>query len=197
MNYDIWGPWSPTVGPNSPLDDSCATPANRVGSATSAVAKWTKAGFPANQLVLGVPGHGHSYRVHQSKAFPLTSYPSFDASSPPVGDSWDDAGGKDVCGNVQVQGGNINFWGLIEKGFLNDDGSVKAGISSAYDKCSQTPYVYNPKTEIMVAYDNPQSFAAKGSFIKKQALAGFYMWEAGGDFNNILIDSIRHTVGGR
>ncbi|KAG6885608.1 hypothetical protein C0993_012355 [Termitomyces sp. T159_Od127] len=138
MNYDIWGPWSPTVGPNSPLDDSCATPANRIGSATSAIAKWTKAGFPISQLILGVPGHGHSYRVHRSEAYPLTSYPSFDASSPPPGDSWDDAGGVDVCGNVQAQGGNINFWGLIEKGFLNDDGSVKTGISSAYDKCTQT-----------------------------------------------------------
>ncbi|KAH0587892.1 Chitinase A1 [Termitomyces sp. J132] len=200
MNYDIWGPWSPTVGPNAPLKDSCAAPAHQVGSATSAVARWTKAGIPANQILLGVPSYGHSFRVRKAEAYKagtttLASYPSFDASSPPTGDSWDDGAGTDVCGNPQTQGGLFNFWGLIVNGFLDDNGSVKAGISSAYDKCSETPYVYNPKTEVMVSYDNKQSFAAKGNFIIQNKLAGFAMWEAGGDYNNLLVDSIRHAVG--
>ncbi|KAG6817892.1 hypothetical protein H0H87_001724 [Tephrocybe sp. NHM501043] len=201
MNYDIWGPWSPTVGPNAPLKDSCATSANQAGSATTAVAKWTAAGIPHNQLLLGVPAYGHSFRVRKAQAFTsgsattLTSYPQFDSSAPPVGDSWDDAAGVDVCGNTQAQGGVINFWGLIANGFLNKDGSVKSGIVSAYDTCSETPYVYNPKTEVMVSYDNVKSFAAKGTFIKEKALAGFAMWEAGGDYDNILINSIRHSAG--
>ncbi|KAG6854346.1 hypothetical protein C0991_007851 [Blastosporella zonata] len=201
MNYDIWGPWSPTVGPNAPLYDSCAAAANQVGSAASAVAKWTKAGIPNGQLLLGVPAYGHSFRVHKVQAYKsgsstvLASYPLFDASSHPAGDSWDDLPGVDVCGNQQNQGGVINFWGLIANGYLNNDGSVKAGISSAYDTCSQTPYVYNPKTEVMVSYDNARSFDAKGSFIKTNALAGFAMWEAGGDHNNILINAIRKSAG--
>ncbi|KAG6861563.1 hypothetical protein C0995_014859 [Termitomyces sp. Mi166 len=200
MNYDIWGPWSPTVGPNAPLDDSCATVVNRVGSATSAVAQWTKAGIPTKQLLLGVPSYGHSFRVRKADAYKpgtttLTSYPPFDTSSPPVGDAWDDAAGLDVCGNPQTQGGVFNFWGLIVNGFLNNDGSVKTGISYMYDKCSQTPYVYNPETEVMVAYDNRQSFAAKGNFITQRQLGGFAMWEAGGDYNNILMDSIRQALG--
>lgn len=34
MDYDIWGPgYTPSVGPNSPLYDSCAAPANQKGSA--------------------------------------------------------------------------------------------------------------------------------------------------------------------
>ncbi|KAG6910992.1 hypothetical protein DXG01_006046 [Tephrocybe rancida] len=201
MNYDIWGPWSPTVGPNAPLDDSCAADANKAGSATSAFAKWTKAGIPSGQLLLGVPAYGHSFRVPKAHAYrpgstvSLANYPQFDASSPPVGDSWDDPAGVDVCGNQQSQGGVINFWGLIANGFLNHDGSVKSGIDSAYDTCSQTPYVYNHKTQIMVSYDNAKSFAAKGSFIKAKSLGGFAMWEAGGDHNNILINSIRHSAG--
>ena len=48
MNYDIWGSWSNTVGPNAPLDDSCA--AVQAGSATSAVKAWTGAGFPASKV---------------------------------------------------------------------------------------------------------------------------------------------------
>jgi chitinase len=47
----------------------------------------------------------------------------------------------------------------------------------------------------MVAFDNTQSFAAKGSFIKSNGLRGFAMWEAGGDSNDILLDSIRKAVG--
>lgn len=48
MSYDVWGSWSTTVGPNAPLDDSCA-PAKE-GSATSAVKAWTAAGFPASKV---------------------------------------------------------------------------------------------------------------------------------------------------
>lgn len=201
MNYDIWGPWSPTVGPNAPLDDSCAAASNQAGSAVSAVKKWVKAGIPSNQLVLGVPGYGHSFRVRKASAFKpgsttvLAAYPMFDASDRPVGDAWDDPAGVDVCGAQQPQGGVINFWGLIQNGFLNGDGNVKSGIASAFDTCSQTPYVYNPKTEVMVSFDNAQSFAAKGNFIKANALRGFAMWEAGGDHNNILINSIRSAAG--
>jgi hypothetical protein len=49
MVYDVWGSWSPTVGPNAPLNDSCAPTADRDGSAVSAVNAWTSANFPANQ----------------------------------------------------------------------------------------------------------------------------------------------------
>lgn len=53
------------------------------------------------------------------------------------------------------------------------------------------PYVYNPETQILVTYDNGQSFASKGDFIKTMGLKGFSMWEAAGDPNNILINAIR------
>ncbi|KAG6832174.1 hypothetical protein H0H92_004905 [Tricholoma furcatifolium] len=203
MNYDIWGPWSPTVGPNAPLNDTCAASANQAGSAVSAVAKWSTAGFPTHQIVLGVPSYGHAFSVPKANAFKsgsatvLASYPDFSSSIHPAGDAWDDQPGVDVCGNQQNQGGIFNFWGLISGGFLNQDGSVnvKNGIVSSYDTCSQTPYVYNPNTEVMVSYDNAKSFAAKGSFIKDKALGGFAMWEVGGDHNNILINSIRNSVG--
>lgn len=108
MNYDIWGSWSSSVGPNAPLDDSCASPANQQGSATSAVAAWTKAGMPAHQIVLGVASYGHSFSVTPSNAVKngaLTAYPAFVASNQPVGDAWDDTPGVDVCGNQQGAGG--------------------------------------------------------------------------------------------
>lgn len=48
MNYDVWGAWSADVGPNAPLNDSCA--AVQAGSATSAVKAWTDAGFPVSKV---------------------------------------------------------------------------------------------------------------------------------------------------
>jgi chitinase len=49
MNYDVWGSWSTGVGPNAPLDDSCAPV--KAGSATSALQAWTSAGFPASKAI--------------------------------------------------------------------------------------------------------------------------------------------------
>jgi chitinase len=56
--------------------------------------------------------------------------------------------------------------------------------------------MYNAMSEVMVSYDDPHSFAAKGAFIKKQNLRGFAMWEAGGDHKDSLLDSIKASAGG-
>lgn len=55
--------------------------------------------------------------------------------------------------------------------------------------------MYNPNTEVMVSYDDAESFAAKGRFINTQGLLGFAMWEAGGDYQDILLDSISGAMG--
>ena len=144
MNYDVWGSWSPTVGPNAPLNDTCAATQNRVGSAVSAVQTWHAAGFPLRQIVLGVASYGHSFKVNKTDAFEpgsmtlLAPYPRFNSSAHPKGDSWDSSTGVDVCGNVVFPGGTIDFWGLIQLGYLNPNGTLKQGIFFRYDNCSQT-----------------------------------------------------------
>ncbi|KAF8213886.1 chitinase [Mycena galopus ATCC 62051] len=201
MNYDINGPWSAAVGPNAPLTDSCAPPAFQAGSAVSGVDAWQAAGMPLNQITLGVPAYGHSFRVAKSDAFvngsqtELALYAPFNASNIPVGDSWDDAPGVDECGNFEAQGGVINFWGLIQQGYLNANGTPKEGVPYIYDNCTETPYVFNTTTNDMISFDNAKSFAAKGDYIKSKGLAGFAIWEAGGDYNDILLDSIREAAG--
>ncbi|KAK0439781.1 glycoside hydrolase family 18 protein [Armillaria borealis] len=180
MNYDIWGSSSAGVGPNAPLNDSCTRPEHQMGSAVSA---WTAAGFPSNQLLLGVAAYGHSFGVTKADAFSESSdtlalYAPVNSSVHPIGDSWDDTEvGVDVCGNVTTIGGVVNFWGLIEQGYLTENGDVVDGVPYVFDNCSQTPFIYNTTTEVM--------------FIADMGLAGFAMWEAGGDYHNILLDSIR------
>ncbi|KAG2135821.1 glycoside hydrolase family 18 protein [Suillus clintonianus] len=201
MNYDVWGSWSSTVGPNAPLNDTCAAPANQQGSAVSAVKAWTDAGMPANQIVLGVAAYGHSFSVSPSNAFmpdapeTLVGYPAFNASNQPLGDAWDDTGSVDVCGVYEGPGGTYNFWGLIDDGFLTETGAPANGIFYRYDNCSQTTYVYNETSQVMVSFDNIPSFAAKGEYIKDAGLRGFSMWQAGGDHNDLLLDSIIDAFG--
>ncbi|KAG0707951.1 hypothetical protein DFH29DRAFT_1065986 [Suillus ampliporus] len=92
----------------------------------------------------------------------------------------------------QPASGDFNFWGLIAGGFLNEDDSVASGITDRrFDNCSPTAlYVFNSKTQVTVAYDNAQSFTAKGNFI------GFTLWEMGGIHNNILLNVIDSTITG-
>ncbi|KAI0320491.1 glycoside hydrolase [Amylostereum chailletii] len=195
MNYDIWGSWSSSVGPNAPLADSCASTSHRAGSATSAVASWTAAGFPKKQIVLGVPAYGHAFVVSASDALTssggIAAYPPFDTSLIPTGNSW----GGTMCGAADAQVGTYDFFGLIQCGFLTSKGTAANGLTYKYDLCSQTPYVYNSTSNIMVSYDDAASFAAKGSFIKDECLAGFAMWQSGGDSNDILLNSVKASMG--
>ncbi|EIW83531.1 glycoside hydrolase family 18 protein, partial [Coniophora puteana RWD-64-598 SS2] len=197
MNYGVWGPWSASVGPNVPLNDTCMD--DQEGSAVSAVAVWMEAGMPAHKIVLGVAAYGHSYSVNHTSVFgsrknlSLVPYPAFNASNPPAGDKWDDPGSVDECGIYEDPSGDWDFWGLIDGGFLDKQGKPLDGIYYRYDECTHTPYVYNATSEIMVSYDNVESFKMKGEFIKNNRLRGFAMWEAGGDYSDILLDAIRLT----
>ena len=139
MNYDIWGSWSSAVGPNAPLNDTCAAPANQQGSAVSAVQAWTDAGLPKDQLVLGVAAYGHSFLVNKTVALTgqgeLAAYPPFEHVQP-MGDS-SDGPSVDACGVSSPNTGIYNFWGMNGT-FLDEHGHPLSGIYYRYDNCSQT-----------------------------------------------------------
>lgn len=141
MNYDLWGSWSNSVGPNAPLHDACAAPENQQGSAEAAVKAWTGAGFPANKLVLGVPSYGRALHVNKADAFvsgsTLASYPKFDKSKQPAGGDGD-APSVDVCGVQNGLTGVFTFAALVSEGYLKDDGTPADGIAYHFDDCSKT-----------------------------------------------------------
>ena len=70
---------SSTPGPNAPLGNLCGTSSQPQASAQAAFAQWTKAKFPANKLLLGLPLYGY---VSKSKSKTLTGIafppPGFD-----------------------------------------------------------------------------------------------------------------------
>lgn len=139
MNYDVYSSEGGTrVGPNAPLNDTCAPTGTQQGSAVSAIRAWTSAHFPANQIVLGVASYGHSYHVTRSVGMvsdAIASYPAFNASLQPCGDKWDNGDGTASCTG---SGGNFDFWGMVDGGFLDSEGKVLNGIEYRYDKCSET-----------------------------------------------------------
>jgi len=190
MNYDVNGQWSQVVGPNAPLADECSTV--KAGSATEAIASWTQAKFPASQLLLGVPAYGHSFSVKTSNAVDASGILAFGASFTKNTTS---VPGVDQCGAPNVVSDVMNFVDLVSNGYLNTNGAAANGISYNFDNCSQTPYVYNPATQLMVSYDDPTSFAAKGKFILDNKLAGFAMWDASGDSDDLLLNSISEALG--
>ena len=51
-------------------------------------------------------------------------------------------------------------------------------------------------SQVMVSFDDAKAFKTKGEFIKNYGLRGYAMWEAAGDYNDILIDSIGELEGG-
>src|ERR1700722_14112999 len=57
-NYDVYGA-SSTPGPNAPLGNLCNRSARSQYSAEAAFKQWTAAGFPAKQLLLGLPLYGY------------------------------------------------------------------------------------------------------------------------------------------
>lgn len=149
----------------------------------------------------------------------LASYPAFDNKVVPLGDAWDEnaPAGTDLCGKATKGGpsGVWNYGNMVRQGILNADGSPAAGLGYRWDNCSQTvrsflsvlfppidlqrvllqPFLYLPQNNSMIAYDNPQSFAAKGRFINDMGLRGFAMWEAAGDHNTDLVDAITNAIG--
>ncbi|KAH8830175.1 chitinase [Flagelloscypha sp. PMI_526] len=188
-----------------PLRTECAPDDKEMGSATDAIDWWTGAGFPVNKLVLAVPSYGHSYIVPKENALKTTHghqgiklYAEFDPEQYPRGDAWDDEPAVDACGVQEPQGGNWDFWGMVKGGFLREDGrpaTWNPEISYLYDKCSETPFIYNSTSEVMISYDDAASALAKGKFVQKHGLAGFSIWEAGGDYKDILLDAYRKGSG--
>lgn len=205
MDYDVWGPgYVPTVGPNAPLADACAATDNQLGSATTFVQQWTAAGFPANQLVLGLASYGHGYQVAKADAFEsdgktLALYPKYNENVNVTGDAWDLGPlTADQCGNPGYRSGVFDMWGLVDAGFLTKTGApnnASSEISYRFDNCSQTAYVYNSTSKIMVSYDDVPAMTAKGQFIAQQDLLGFAFWETGGDYKNLLLSAARTGMG--
>jgi chitinase len=64
------------------------------------------------------------------------------------------------------------------------------GYTRYWDAAASAPYLYNAEKQIFVSYEDPESLAAKCTYVKKQHLKGIMFWEYGGDPSGVLLDAI-------
>ncbi|KAF8845828.1 glycoside hydrolase [Paxillus ammoniavirescens] len=159
MNYDTSETKQP-AGPNAPLWDGCGNSSQPSQTAVAGYNAWTAAGFPASQLVLGVPAYGY---VVDSSAERLSSRSSRKA--------------------VPDDSGQIQFESLISQGLLSQssDGSFvgAGGFTRDWDSCSATPYLYSG--DQVIPYDDTESLGMKAAWVRKMNMGGVNLFDIHGD----------------
>ncbi|GLB44487.1 putative glyco_18 [Lyophyllum shimeji] len=198
MNYDVFGA-SSKPGPNAPLGNLCGTAKDPQASAHSAFVQWTKAGFPASKLLLGLPLYGY---VSKSTAKKLSGSLLPDSPPDPVAHPRGPATDRSTApaGDLsQMWGQQIPFKQLVQSGALqkNEDGTYTAanGYTHCWDDCSDTPFLFNVARKTVVTYDDPFSIASKTQFARRSGMAGCFTWSLDQDDGSVLQDVIRAYLG--
>ncbi|EJD51005.1 glycoside hydrolase [Auricularia subglabra TFB-10046 SS5] len=215
MNYDVWGA-SSTPGPNAPLGNLCGNSRQPQASAQAAFAQWTKAGFPASKLLLGLPLYGY---VSKSTKTGLTGFAA-PSSAEAQGLLLAPGSGRDkehfligahprekaasekvrAAANLQGwYGQQIPFSEIVQSGALvkKSDGTYGqgGGFTMAWDDCSDTPFLYNTAQSTVVTYDDTYSLADKAQYAQSVGMAGCFTWSLDQDDGHTLMDAIRTAMG--
>jgi len=67
---------------------------------------------------------------------------------------------------------------------------LATGFVRHWDATASAPFLYNPETQVFVTYEDPQSLAAKCSFVNQRRLGGVMFWEYFNDSTGILLDAV-------
>jgi chitinase len=79
-------------------------------------------------------------------------------------------------------------YGLIATTMLNQ------GFARYWDSAASVPFLYNSRTHVFVSYEDPESLAAKCSYVLKRKLGGVMFWEYFGDNSGKLLDAIDQSL---
>jgi chitinase len=204
--------WNP--GPNSPLSDGCHNSTQPNANAKATVQAWTKAGFPASKLVLGVPAYGY---INPSDAAHLHTRRSYtpgpiipDVALPPQRRS-DTSSQVVIVKNPDggTDGGQVQYNELVRQGalimtkFENSEQKRPVaefvgdgGFTRFWDDCSSTPFLTSPYVNQVITYDDPASLDLKAAFVKDAGLLGVSMFDITGDTSAWdLTKSLRSGLG--
>jgi chitinase len=139
---------------NAPLYSPPSDPTPGWNVDASMVA-FVKGGVPANKLLVGVPFYGHAYgqvpNANGGLYQPGTQNPS----------GWKQGDGD---------------WRVLSQTRLNDPRYARHWESTA-----RVPWLYDSTSGTWVSYDDPESVAAKATYVRKHGLGGVVIWELGGD----------------
>ncbi|KAG1752670.1 glycoside hydrolase family 18 protein [Suillus paluster] len=172
MNYDDFQAANPP-GPNAPLYDGCGNSTQPSQNAVAGYNAWTQAGFPANKIVLGIPGYGY---VSNGGVNRLRQ------RSPEAPRLHRLARRTTVTadGDHQVQFRDLVTHGILQR---KSDGTYDAvpssGFQRSWDDCSATPYLHSSTQTI--PYDDPESLGMKAQLARKTGMLGINMFDVHGD----------------
>ncbi|KAF9428459.1 hypothetical protein BGZ94_002292 [Podila epigama] len=187
MAYDINGSWGTVTGPNAPLSGQGLTYA---GGAQA----WIQAGFPPEQINMGVPFYGRSLIAKQDMSNSHTMASPFDAKVP-IGDS-NDGLWTDPCEKAAAYSGVWKFRNLREQGVIDGRGNARAPWIRKFDEETQTPWLFNPVTHQFVSYDDRESLKKKVDFAKDKNLGGVMLWAINQDTSDFelleVLQDVRH-----
>lgn len=68
------------------------------------------------------------------------------------------------------------------------------GFVRHWDAAASVPFLYNPATRTFVSYEDPESLAAKCSFIRSEHLAGAMFWELSNDPSGTLVNALKEDL---
>jgi chitinase len=64
------------------------------------------------------------------------------------------------------------------------------GFTRYWDAAASVPYLYSEQKQEFVSYEDPESLALKGAYVRKQGLGGMMFWEYNGDASGALLNAI-------
>jgi chitinase len=170
MAYDFSGTWDARSGHLAPLfADPALAGANPQNSVAGLVDHYLAAGVPAQQIVLGVPFYGYSWKNCAAA----------------------DRGQYQACeglGRGTWEAGTLDY-SDIAKNLVE-----RNGFSRYWNAAARSPWLFNPVSGEFVSYEDTESLTHKLRFLKLRKLAGAMFWELGGDREQALLDTLRREL---
>ncbi|CAG8612455.1 9864_t:CDS:2, partial [Racocetra persica] len=178
--------WAQFTGPNAPFDIPNTT-TNRI-SFKSSISNWVNAGMPSSKIVMGVEFMGRAQTALEPMS--TSQYVKRDPVVP-QGDQFDQMS-ADPCSGADSSYSGIWTWRNLRQQSLLDCTLQSSSLwTRNFDNVTQTPWLYNPNTNIYISYDDPQSLYVKAKYTKQQGLKGIAVWEIANDNGQELLNSIQ------
>lgn len=121
------------------------------GSADTAMKAYLAAGIPSDKLVLGVPFYGRGWKEVKDVNNGLFQ---------PYGD-------------IPGTEGSFEYRELASFWIAHSD--------RHWDETGKVPWLFIPKTGMMISYDDAESLTAKTAYVKEHNFGGIMIWELVGD----------------
>ncbi|KAI8596118.1 chitinase [Dissophora ornata] len=186
MAYDINGSWGTETGANAPLTGP--------GSLTykGGAQAWIDAGFPPQQINMGVPFYGRSLITKTDMTHAESMSAPF-RKQVPLGDN-NDGMWTDPCEKSAAYSGVWKFKNLREQGLIDVNGNARAPWVRRFDEDSQTPWLFNPETRQFISYDDRESLELKVEYAKKKDLGGVMLWALNQDSSDFELLNVLQRV---